>query len=132
MNLSVNSKLNVPHIENELDKKKALFFNNNRSTINRLCIEHKDELGYLEIYVDKDFQIIKNLVRFEKFKNFNENKINKKFNFLKRKTDIKFPAELKESFFAYYEILWNDFTKWPIKENILIWETSDYSIFKTC
>ena len=126
----VNSKLNVPQNENELDKKKAMFFNNNRSTIKRLCIEHKDKLGCLKIYVDKNFQIIDKLISFEKFKNFNEKKINKSFNFIKSKTDIIFPAELKECFFAYYEILWDDFTKWPIKENILIWQTSDYSMFK--
>ena len=97
--------------------KQLEFIANNYSRIVNECIKNESKPGYLQLYVDNDFKLIENSVRFIEG-DFNREEFT-------QREPLKpiAPDRINEAFFIYYSILWWDNkTKWEVKELILISE----------
>jgi hypothetical protein len=95
--------------------KQLEFLNNSHYRIIEECIKNENKTGYLQLYVDNDFNLIENSV------SFIEGDFNREEFTQREPVKAIAPERIKDAIFIYYSILWWDNkTKWNIKELVLL------------
>lgn len=93
------------------------FIKNNHYRIVEECYKNENKTGYLQVYVDNDFNLIENSVKFIEG-DFNRDEFTQR-----EPVKAIAPERIKDAIFIYYSILWWDNkTKWNIKEMVLLSE----------
>ena len=97
--------------------KQKEFMNRYHATIVKECYKNESKTGYLKLYVDTDFNLIENSLRFI------EGEFNKEDFLSRAPAKAIAPERIKDAIYIYYSILWWDNkTKWDIKELVLLSE----------
>ena len=101
------------------------FYHVNYSKLLHKAHENREELGYIEVFVDDNFCIIS--LDFIKTKGNSELD-----NFtLKNLNQGMDPVEFSETYFGYYKILFEkDHSVWKVKDLVVIGQSNDYVKFK--
>ncbi len=90
------------------------FITNNHSRIVEECYKNENKIGYLKLYVDNEFNLIENSIKFIEGE-FNREEFTKK-----ESVKAIAPEKIKDASFIYYSILWFDNkSTWNIKELVL-------------
>ena len=97
--------------------KQLEFLAGNHHRIVAECYKNENKTGYLQLYVDNDFNVIENSVKFI------EGDFNREDFTQREPVKAIAPERIKDALFIYYSILWWDNkTKWNIKELVLLSE----------
>lgn len=97
--------------------KQIEFLNKHHATIVKECYKNENKTGYLQLYVDSDFNLIQTSLVFI------EGEFNKQDFIDKEPLKAISPERIKDAIYIYYSILWWDNkTKWNIKELVLLSE----------
>jgi hypothetical protein len=97
--------------------KQLEFITNSHYRIVEECYKNEAKTGYLQLYVDNDFNLIENSVIFI------EGEFNREEFTQRESVKAIAPERIKDAIFIYYSILWWDNkTKWDIKELVLLSE----------
>jgi hypothetical protein len=90
------------------------FMKKNKIAIVEMAMENRNTIGYVELFVDNDFNLLDNKLRFVA-SDFNKKSFTR--------TTIPHPPKsikIIEAEFIYYTVLWCDNkTKWKVKDLIL-------------
>ena len=97
--------------------KQLEFLKSNHTKIVEECYKNENKIGYLQLYVDSNFNLIETSVEFI------EGEFNREDFIQREPVKAIAPERIKNAFFIYYSILWWDNkTKWDIKELVLLSE----------
>ena len=97
--------------------KQLKFITNNHYKIIEECFKNESKTGYLRLYVDNDFNLIENSVKFI------EGDFNREEFTQRGPVKAIAPERIKDAIFIYYSIRWWDNkTIWNVKELILLSE----------
>ena len=90
------------------------FLKSNQTKIVEECYNNENKIGYLQLYVDSNFNLIETSVEFIEGE-FNRDEFTQR-----EPVKAIAPERIKDAVFIYYSILWWDNkTKWDIKELVL-------------
>ena len=97
------------------ENKQLEFLQKNHSQIVKKALENENKIGFVELFVDKDFKLLGNGLKFI------ESDFNKEtFTLATIPTHPLTTLEILDAEFIYYTVLWFDNkTKWQVKEIIL-------------